>query len=147
MHLGATLMSLGDTSACSYAFFAAICVALSPVMQSPANAEQCVAGLRARDDLDGLFRVFLAPLSRGASTTAGSAVGDGRAVEDLERVGHHLGVQYRLIVISFWNCAYLFFAPCLWFFTATEAIISSVVPYSCMCLLRHQRIYGRERGA
>src|SRR6185503_20405335 len=36
-------------------------------------------------------------------------------------------------VISFWNCALGFFVPCLWFFTATAAICSSVVPCLAMC--------------
>ncbi len=36
------------------------------------------------------------------------------------------------IVISFWNWASGFSAPFLWFFTATEAMCSRVVPYSYM---------------
>ena len=36
------------------------------------------------------------------------------------------------MVISFWNCALGFSAPCRWFFTATAAICASVVPCFCM---------------
>ena len=36
-------------------------------------------------------------------------------------------------VISLWKCAYGSRHPLWWFFTATEASISGVVPNSCMC--------------
>jgi hypothetical protein len=37
------------------------------------------------------------------------------------------------IVISFWNCAFGLRTPCRWFFTATAAICSGVVPCLAMC--------------
>ena len=37
------------------------------------------------------------------------------------------------MVISSWKCAYGSSAPLWWFFTATDASISRVVPNSCMC--------------
>ena len=49
--------------------------------------------------------------------------------------GEHTGgaASACSIVISSWKCAYGSSAPLWWFFTATDASISRVVPNSCMC--------------
>ena len=72
--------------------------------------------------------------SAGDEEHRGRAVGLRAAVEQVQRASTPAGAASTCsMVISFWKCAYGSSAPLWWFFTATDASISRVVPNSCMC--------------
>ena len=67
------------------------------------------------------------------ATAAPSLIGEqSKSFKGDEMIGEFIAVSS---VILFWYCAYGFFDPFSWFFTAHNAICSSVVPYSFMCRL------------
>ena len=82
-------------------------------------------------DVHGLLRVPLGEL-RADEQHGRRAVGLGAAVEQVQGRADGRRLSTSSTVISFWKCAYGSRAPLWWFFTATDASISRVVPNSCM---------------
>src|SRR3989338_2548782 len=127
-------MSFGLSFACSNACFAATLVAFSSVrLLRSASARVSLACALAIISM-GFSQIFLAlDVSHNMATAAPSLIGEqSKSFKGDEMIGEFIAVSS---VILFWYCAYGFFDPFSWFFTAHNAICSSVVPYSFMCRL------------
>src|SRR5438552_872622 len=106
---------------------------------APVPPRVCVRPWRARKSLawpDPAIRigVSLNFRARCASHRTTAAAPSERGAQSNRPRGSATQGAWRTasIVISFWNCASGFRAPFLWFFTATAAICSRVVPNSCI---------------
>ena len=124
--ISANCMSFGPILAILNAFSPATCVARRPVRLE--REWRAIASLAcALAIISTGFFVKLCAVSSGQSTrpAAPSVIGEQSNTLRGSAILFELSTVSR--VISLWNWAYLFFAPCLWFLTATEAIISSVV--------------------